>query len=130
MSKSTTKTTTLPDPTTMGEEELRAYVAKLEKALTVTASKVPSTKPWLAGEKREVYIPKTATNDAVTINGKKYVGRMRLDFNTYQVVTEMIQRANRSELSRMQQRGNMANPHEIQNDDLMSRNQPVNVANL
>ncbi len=120
------------DPSSMTEEELRAYVNKLELALSdaSTAAEKVREKPWERGEKRDVYITPTPTNNAITINGKPYVGRMKLDRDTYETVMEMHQRAVRAELQRMESRGNLVSPHLIKSDDIMSRRQPTVVANL
>lgn len=122
-------------PEDMTEEQLREYVASLEQALTqanqsnaaVTAKK---QEDWLPGQRRWVMIPKTPTNDVITINGKPYIGRMLLDLDTWQTVQEVHNKAIRSELARMQSRGNLVPAHLLASDDVSSRTQPVTIANL
>ena len=122
------------DPSTMSEEELRAYVAKLEAtvgslAAAQATAKAPP-KPWLEDEKRWVQVPRSPTNDVYTINGKRYVGRRLIDRRTWDSLNEMHYRAVKSELSRMQTRGNLVPLHQLPLDDVSSRHQPVTIASI
>ncbi len=124
----------LIDPSTMSEEELRAYVAKLENSLTALtaqqAKAAPLAKPWLEGEKRWVNIPPSPTNDVYTINGKPFIGRRLVDLPTWNSLQESHNKAIASEMARMQTRGNMVPLHMLPADDVSSRSQPVTIANL
>lgn len=122
----------LPDPLKMTEEELRAYVAKLEAALGAQAAKASpaQAKPWLEGEKRWVFIPRSPTNDVYTINGKSFVGRRLVTRETWDSLNEMHTRAVKSELSRMQTRGNLVPAHQLPIDDISSRSQPVTIGSI
>ena len=123
------------DPLQMTEEELRTYVTKLEKAVGAMAAaqeyaKPKPAKPWLDGEKRWVQIPRSPTNNVYTINGKRYVGRRLVDRLTWDSLREMHLRAVKSELSRMQTRGNLVPLHQLPLDDVSSRHQPVTIASI
>lgn len=120
------------DPSQMSEEELRAYVTKLEHALGNAAKQQTKSqeKDWLIGEKRWVMIPRTPTNEPLTINGKRYLGRCLVDRETWFTLLEMHSRAVNSELARMQTRGNMVSPHQLPFDDVSSRSQPQTIATL
>lgn len=120
------------DLSTMSEEQLREYASKLEGAIAKlgAAQSANGEKSWDATEKRTVMIPLTATGHPITISGKAYAGRMKLDRETYFTVLEMHARANRQELARLQQRGNLVSPHLLASDDVSSRYQPELVASL
>lgn len=122
MAKQPQKTGEKIDLSTMSEEELRAYASKLENAIAQlgTIQAKNSEKPWELGEKRSVMIPLTATGVPITINGKPYVGNMKIDRETFFTVMEMHARANRQELARLQARGNLVPPHLLANDDITS----------
>lgn len=120
------------DPALMSESELRAYISKLEKALSVApipTAGVPETE-WLDGEKRWVTVPRTLTNNIITICGKPYIGRMLVTRETWLSLQEIHNRATLSELSRMQARGNLVAPHLLPAEDISSRTQPITIANL
>lgn len=121
-----------PDPATMSPEQLREYVAKLERTLgDISTRNKPVTEPeWKDGDKRWVRFPNGPTGQPVTINGVPYVGRKQVDRETYMQVCEFLGRAVRSELARMEVRGNLVAPHLLPNDDIMSRRQPELIANL
>lgn len=120
------------DISTMSEDALREYASKLESAIAKlgAAQAAGGEKPWELGEKRTVMIPLTATGHPITINGKEYAGRMKIDRETFFTVMEMHARANRQELARLQQRGNLVSPHLLASDDVSSRYQPELVASL
>jgi hypothetical protein len=115
----------------MSEEELRAYVGKLERALGAVSQENTKVneQPWLPDEKRWVMIPRAGTNP-VTINGKAYVGRQYVTEQTWQSIQEIHNKAVQSELARMQSRGNLVAPHLLPLDDVSSRRQPVTIASL
>ena len=119
------------DPTQMSESELRAYVSKLELALGAAAAQNTKVteKPWRGSEKRWVVVP-PVNGQTLTINGKAYIGRMFLDRVTFDSVKESHQRAIKSELARMQTRGNLVPPHLLPADDLSSRSQALTIADL
>lgn len=120
------------DPSQMSEEELRKYVTQLEHAVGAMAAKAApvAEKPWLEGEKRWVNIPRSPTNDIYTINGKSLVGRRLIARETWDSLNEMHLRAIKSELSRMQTRGNLVPLHQLPQDDVSSRTQPVTIASI
>ena len=121
------------DPATMTEDQLRAYVTRLETSLvasTAAQAKPAQFKDWEDGEKRWVMVPRTPTNEPLTINGKRYLGRCLVDRETWYTLLEMHGRAVQSELSRMQTRGNMVAPHQLPVDDVSSRSQPQTIASL
>lgn len=131
--KSTKSAASTLDPEQMSPEELRAYVTKLEAALTATQTQAPKPapeKPWGLHEKRWVMVPRTPTNDVIMICGKPYIGRCFVTRETWESIQEIHNKAVRSELARMQTRGNLVPPHLLPNDDVSSRQQPVTIANL
>ena len=68
--------------------------------------------------------------DFYTINGKRYVGRRLVDRSTWDSLNEMHLRAVKSELSRMQTRGNLVPLHQLPEDDVSSRHQPITIASI
>ena len=137
MSKFTKSTTgesgTTPlDPSTMTEDQLRTYVNRLEHALSAvsTTNQKVVEKPWELDEKRWVNVPKTPTNDIITINGKPRYGRILVGREEWGTIQEMHGKAVNSELARMQTRGNMVPPHQLPIGDVSSTIQPRTIANL
>ena len=119
------------DPATMTEDQLRAYVTKLEYALSATATQTKSLESdeWPMDEKRWVDIPRVGSNH-VMINGKAMVGRQLIDRHVWNMVCEMHRKAVQSELDRMASRGNLVQPHLLPRDDISSRHQPLTIASL
>lgn len=124
----------LNDPVTMTPEERLSYIARLEAALGRASSAAQQVKPadadWTGNEKRYALFQPGPTGDPIRINGKAYVGRRLVTKEEFDSVNEIYNRALRSELSRMQQRGNLTPPHLLARDDISSRTTPVTIANL
>jgi hypothetical protein len=134
MPKAVKQPTPPVDPSTMTEEQLRAYVAKLESALgsAMASPQVSNSadKPWEPGEKRYMFVPLGPTGQPISINGRRYRGRTLVTKELYDTIKEIHGRAVKSELDRMAVRGNLATPELLPTDDVVSRSQPTTIAHL
>ena len=122
----------LEDFAKMSRAELEAKLLQLQNKLYEVSEAVRN--PWHSARtkdgKYKVNIPLCVGNYPITINGKRYAGRMTLAPDVLAQVMEIYYRCNEVELQRMQFRGNMAPIELVPANDLISRitrNQTTNL---
>lgn len=116
-------------------EEVAAYISALEQSLSKTEEQrtkalAPAEPPWTGKDKRWMLVQNAPDGQPIRINGKAYIGRMHVTRDEFDSVMEIYHRAIKSELQRLQQRGNLVPPQLLAPDEVASRTQAQVIANL
>lgn len=124
------------DLSTASSDDIAAYISALEQTLSKTQeqnTKITQVSPdagWTGKERRWMLIQNAPDGQPIRINGKPYIGRCLVTLDEFHSVMEIYFRAVKSELQRLQQRGNLVPPQLLPQDEVASRTQSQVIANL